>query len=1001
MRKLGSFRVHFGALAALAAWAGTPSTGRAVAPEGEAAPLWIWTADKGSESQAVHLRKAFEVPEGIKSARIVVAADNEAAVLLDGRPVIENNDWAEPSAKVVTAALAAPGRHVLAVRGRNQGGPAGLVLRLTIEPKSGPPIVVVSDESWKVSVPAPRGWTAPNFDDSKWAKATAVGKLGDAPWNATNDLAFARAASPDEPKASDPSKFKKIKGFDVELLYTVPKDEQGSWVNMTVDPKGRLIVSDQYGKLYRVTPPPVGKAGEVKIEPIEAEIGEAQGLLWAFDSLYVVVNQGQKYPSGLYRVTDTDGDDKLDKVEALRGLNGGGEHGPHAVILGPDGKSLRVIAGNATALTQLSGSDVPRIYDEDQVLPYLTDGNGFMKDERAPGGCIYEVDPDGKNWVLVSMGYRNPFDLAFNRWGDLFTYDSDMEWDVNTPWYRPTRVCQADPGSDLGYRNGSGKWPTYYPDSLPPTVDIGPGSPTGVTFGYGAKFPAKYQEALFICDWSYGKLYALHLSPDQSHYKAEVEEFVTGQPLALTDVVVNPTDGAMYFAVGGRRTLSGLYRVTYSGAESTAPAHPTDTSADARALRRSLEAFQGRKDPKAIEAAWPNLGHPDRFIRYAARVALEFQPPGEWVEKALAETETQALLTALLAVARVGGKELQPKLLDGLGRLDWDALSTAQKLESLRVLELCLIRMGRPDDSSVAHIVEKLDTLFPAKGRELNAELCKLMIALEAPSAASKTMALLETAPTQEEQIEYATALRKLRTGWTPGLRKAYFEWFPKAANFKGGASLAGFIRQIKGDAVATLSTEEKAALQPILDAKPDAKAVVAVAKPRPFVKAWTVPELAPVAETRLNHRDFDRGRTLFAAASCFNCHRFANEGGTVGPDLTGVSGRFSPRDLLESIVLPSKTVSDQYQAWTFATTDGQVVTGRVVNLNGDTLMINTDMLDPNKMVSINQKKVEEKKPSAVSMMPEGLLNTFHEDEILDMIAYLLSKGDRNSPMFK
>ena len=154
---------------------------------------------------------------------------------------------------------------------------------------------------------------------------------------------------------------------------------------------------------------------------------------------------------------------------------------------------------------------MPRIWGEDHLLPRMPDGRGFMAGVLAPGGCIYKIDPDGKNWELISIGYRNPYDIAFNRDGDLFTYDADMEWDINTPWYRPTRVCHVASGSDFGWRNGAGKWPAYYPDSLPAVVDIGPGSPTGITFGYGAKFPAKYQEALFICDWSYGKLYAVHL----------------------------------------------------------------------------------------------------------------------------------------------------------------------------------------------------------------------------------------------------------------------------------------------------------------------------------------------------------------------------------------------------------------------------------------------------------------------------------------------------------
>ncbi|MEO6812096.1 MAG: c-type cytochrome, partial [Isosphaeraceae bacterium] len=784
--------------------------------------------------------------------------------------------------------------------------------------------------------------------------------------------------------------------------YTVPKESQGSWVSMTVDPKGRLIVSDQYGKLYRVTPPPIeGADKEIKIEPINVKIGEAQGMTWAFDSLYVVVNKGATYPSGLYRVRDTDGDDHLDTVETLRPLNGGGEHGPHAVIPGPDGKSLYVVAGNATQLTDLAGSLVPKLWDEDQVLPYLLDGNGFMRNERAPGGCIYRVSPDGKDWTLVSMGYRNPYDLAFNTQGDLFTYDSDMEWDFNTPWYRPTRVCQADSGSDFGYRNGSGKWPTYYPDSLPPTLNIGPGSPTGITFGYGAKFPSAYQNALFISDWSYGKLYAVHLTPQGSAYQAKGEEFITGTPLPLTDLVINPADQAMYVTIGGRRTLSGLYRVTYIGDESTAPAKADDAGSDARARRRMLESFHGREDPKAVEAAWPFLGHADRFLRYAARVAVEHQDPKTWQDRALAETNPQASLTALLALARAGDRSLQPRLLESLHRMDWDALNLDQKLELLRVTGLAFIRMGDPNAATASKEIKRFDPHFPAKGRELNAELCKLLVYLQAPDAAAKTMALLAEAPTQEEQIEYAVALRNLIRGWTTDLRNAYFSWFGKAAHFKGGASLGGFLREIKDEALALLTPGEKVALKPILDAVAEPKTAAPPAPPRPFVKEWTVDELAPLVEqTRIN-RDFDRGRSLFAAASCFACHRFANEGGATGPDLTGVAGRFNPRDLLESIVQPSKSVSDQYQAVSIVTTDGRVVTGRIANLHDNSMSILTDMLDPGSLVGVDRRQVEEMKPSTVSMMPEGLLNTLNQGEVLDLMAYLLSGGDRNHALYQ
>jgi len=848
------------------------------------------------------------------------------------------------------------------------------------------------------------------------ALAAAAVAADDPPAVKARTAAKKKAPSGPPPEPTNLAKLKTLKGFKVELVHTVARDGEGSWVSMTVDPKNRLIVSDQYGKLFRVTPSPVGgDPGATKVEPVNVDIGEAQGLLWAFDSLYVVVNRGAKYDSGLYRVRDTDGDDQLDKVEMLRKLDGGGEHGPHAVLLGPDGKSLYIVAGNATRMPELSASLAPKVWGEDNLIPHMPDGAGFMRDEKAPGGWVCKVDPDGKRWELVSEGYRNPYDMAFNRAGELFTYDSDMEWDMSLPWYRPTRVNHVVSGAEFGYRNGSGKWPTYYLDSLPPVVDIGPGSPTGVAFGYGAKFPAKYQDALFLCDWSYGKLYALHMTPKGATYSAEVEEFLSGTPLPLTDMTVNPADGALYFAVGGRKTTSGLYRVVYTGDGSTSPSDGSDAGAGARALRHKLEAFHGHKDAKAVETAWPYLGHADRFIRYAARVAVEWQDVDTWRDKALAERDPAKAVPALLALARVSAQDpvhrspsdpkpdasLRDKILDALDTLAGGANSVENKLDIARVDEVVLNRFGKPESGEARRLVKQLDGWYPSRSRELNSELARLLVFLEAPDAAAKTVALLSKAPTQQEQIDLAATLRVLRAGWTPALRQEYYSWFPKAAGYHGGNSFPGFMKKIKDDAVAGLPADARSRYASVLDAKPVKQAPTVPAASRPLVKNWTLDGLLPVVEAGLKKRDYDRGRTLFAEAACFSCHRFNNEGGGAGPDLTGVAGRFSTRDLLESVVVPSKVISDQYAAVMVSTTDGKVVTGRIVNLNGDGININTNMLDPNMQEHVDRRKVEEMKPSPVSMMPEGLLNTLKSDEILDLVAYLMSRGDRNADVFK
>jgi putative heme-binding domain-containing protein len=987
-------------------------------------PSWIWLDDKPQDDQTIYFRKEFDIPHPVTSAILQATCDNALTLFIDGQKVLEHHDWESPAVQDVTehfitkANKTGAGKHVIAVQAHNNEGPAGLLVRLTLAEQKPNSFVLLTDGSWRVSPVAAKGWQQMGFDASGWKTADVVGKLGDQPWSAINGATLARATPGKEPTATAAEALKVMKDFKAELLYSVPKDKQGSWVNMCVDPKGRLIVSDQYGPLYRITPPPLGgPATQTKVEKIDLALGEAHGLLWAFDSLYVMVNEGGKYKRGLHRARSHDGGDTFSPPEFLHEISGGGEHGPHAVLLAPDGKSLVVVCGNMTAMVKpLAGSRVPRLWGEDHLLPRMPDGNGFMAGVLGPGGCIYKVDPDGKSWELLSTGYRNEFDAAFNRFGDLFTYDADMEWDMNTPWYRPTRVCFVASGSDFGWRNGAGKWPPYYPDSWPAIYNVGPGSPTGVCFGYGARFPAKYQEALFMCDWSYGKLYALHLTPEGAAYQATAEEFLNGSPLPLTDVVVNPKDGALYFTIGGRKTQSGLYRVTYAGKEPTARTFTGPSPGPLHALRRQLEALHVRPDPRALAFAWPYLNHEDRFIRSAARVLVEHQDPRTWQERALHETDPARAIQAILALVRATGKDpfhfprkpadaipglaLKEPILQALERIDWAKLSDTQHLDLLRVYAVLFNRMGRPDSATQARLIQRFDPLFPAKGRELNAELCQLLVYLEAPDVAGKALRLMAEAPTQEEQIEYAKSLRVLATGWTPAQRKTYFEWYRKAANFKGGASLAGFFRRMKADAVATLTEQEKAELRPILEAKPLAPTPI-VGKPRPVVKQWKLDELAPIVERGLVRRDFDRGRRLFGEANCFACHRFDNEGGSQGPDLTLVSGRFSVRDLLESVVDPSKEISDQYAAMVISTTDGRVVTGRIVNYSGDSMMVMTDMLDPNNLTTVSHKKVESVEKSKVSPMPAGLLDSFKEDEILDLMAYLLSRGDRNSKMFK
>ena len=805
-------------------------------------PHWIWP-DRTEKTETVYFRKAMELPAGkIQKAQLIATCDNGFSAHINGKPALNGNEWGNKYAKDVTKLLTA-GRNIIAVEGRNQGGIAGFVaqLEVTIDGKKN---TLVTDTTWQATRSFFGQWKAGKGGD--WGKTITTGKMGDAPWG---NVFTGAARGSDGP--SDDGAIKVAKGFEVEKLYNVPKGEQGSWVAICADDQGRLIASDQGNKgLYRIDP----RDGELKVEKLNIKISSAQGLLYAHGALWVNINGGAA--SGVHRLTDTNGDGQFDKDEHIMPLRAGGEHGPHALVLSPDRKHIYVVGGNMTPMPvdKFSHSRVPTNWGEDHLLKRLPDARGHAKNIRAPGGWIARFDKDGKNWETIAMGFRNTYDMAFNVDGELFAYDSDMEWDAGTPWYRPTRFYHVTSGADFGWRTGTGKWPQWYPDCLPGAYGIGPGSPVGVTSGLGAKFPAKYQKAIYCLDWTYGTMSAMHVTADGASYTAKREEFVASSQLRMTDAAINPKDGAMYFTVGGRGGQSALYRVTYTGKESTSSVKAKSPHARSRALRHELEALHKRQAGAAAKA-WKHLGHADRHIRWAARVAVEHQPASEWQNEALAEKDPQASLSALCALARHGDKSLQSKLIEALNRLNWDKLSIAQQAELLRVYQLTFIRMGEPSDEIKASVAEKLDVLYPAPSSALNYELCTLLIYLEAPNVAAKTLALMSqssdqskydwspellarnsgyarafaataASSPQRDQIHYAKELRNLKTHWTEAQWLEYFRWYRKAEGFKGGNSFAGFLKNFRAEAIANVPEKLRPKIEKIqsepLDEGPD-----------------------------------------------------------------------------------------------------------------------------------------------------------------------------------
>ncbi len=967
---------------------------------------WIWGADI---KKPYCLSKTFAA-NGAKEARVRVTCDNTFTLFVNGKQVAASTDW--ETAVEADVKLAA-GDNLIEAEVTNEGTTGGFVLQLVTDKAD---VTAVTDATWTAT--AKRG-------DKDGVKAKQVAKYGDAPWRKVLEGDGAQVGGSKVPGNT----FVTLPGFQVEKLFTVPKNELGSWVCITTDDKGRLIASDQGDKgLVRITPPKLGSTDETKVEKIPAKVSGAQGLLWHKGTLYVVCNGGPG--SGLYRVTSSKNDDTLDKVEKLKALDGGGEHGPHAVRLAPDGKSLFVVCGNHTKPPKdFASSRVPKNWSEDHLLPRQWDAGGHAVGILAPGGYVAKTDFDGKTWEIFSTGYRNQYDFAFNADGEMFVYDSDMEWDLGMPWYRPTRVTHTVSGGEYGWRSGTGVWPSYYPDSLPGMIDIGPGSPVGVEFGYGAKFPAKYQKALFICDWTFGTMYAIHTTPSGATYTATKEEFLSRTPLPLTDVCISPTDGAMYFTIGGRGTGSELYRVTYTGKESTEKADAKTQETEERKLLKQIEEYhQPAKDvKKASEFLRELIHHEDRFIRYSARVALEYLPADE-VKKFLYDPSYTGTPQVVIALAHQGEKSLQGELLATLLRMSPDDLTESQLLDLLRAYQVVFTRMGEPSKETAASVLKKLDPLFPHKSDNVNRELAQLLVYLKSPTVVEKVIAemakpskplstegldelilrnrgyggtvanLIKNAADQQK-LSYLFTLRNATVGWNLERWKVWYGFMKEAQTKAGGVSYQKFLVNIEKDAYANVSDTDRLAIE-AAKLRPAYKAKE-LPKPVGPGKEWTTGDLTSLEAKLKSGRNFKNGEKAYAAARCVVCHRFATDGGATGPDLTQLAGRFALKDLAEAIVEPNKVISDQYKGAVIETKGGKTITGRIVSEASGKLIVVTDPEDSTKVVEVAKADIDTNKPSAVSLMPGKLIDTLNEAEVLDLLAYLLSKGDPTHPAFK
>ncbi|PQO31997.1 heme-binding protein [Bremerella cremea] len=588
-------------LVAVSAVVGRP--GLALAQSNQ--PQWIWAPQHQMNqvpAASCYFRKSINIKQ-MTGGQIMIAADDEYQLWINGKKIAEDNNSRSKKRFDVSQYLKI-GDNVFAIQVQNtSGNTAGLLAEITIFGSNNQKVSFPSNSGWKTDLRPFPLWQSTFYSDSRWggaqefgpdsststssqtaekprtnsgppvppeptfaevnnkpsqrpieAKPISAKKQPEVVTNTTPEVA------PDDKPAPEESRFRILPGFAIQEVLS--SEKTGALISMTFNEFGNIIASKEGGDLMLLYD--TNDDGIVdSMRTYNDTVKNIQGILPLNGDVFVV-GEGSE-GTGLYRLSDTDQDGKVEEVATLAKFNGAiGEHGPHALALGPDGL-IYMVAGNDTKLDfEISETSPHRHFYEGDLVPRFEDPGGHAVGVKAPGGMVLRTDIEGQNVEVVAGGIRNAYDLAFNRNGDLFIHDSDMEWDEGLVWHRPTRIYQVSPGSDFGWRSGWAKWPNYYPDCVPPILETGAGSPTGVVVYDHFKFPTKYQNRLFVTDWANGRISTVELDKVGAGYTAKSEPLLEGKPMNVTDLEVGP-DGWVYFTTGGRGTEGGLYRIVYKG----------------------------------------------------------------------------------------------------------------------------------------------------------------------------------------------------------------------------------------------------------------------------------------------------------------------------------------------------------------------------------------------------------------------------------------------------
>jgi putative heme-binding domain-containing protein len=163
----------------------------------------------------------------------------------------------------------------------------------------------------------------------------------------------------------------------------------------------------------------------------------------------------------------------------------------------------------------------------------------------------------------------------------------------------------------------------------------------------------------------------------------------------------------------------------------------------------------------------------------------------------------------------------------------------------------------------------------------------------------------------------------------------------------------------------------------------------------------WKFDDLVSAVNDLKLGRSYIHGKQMFQIANCTACHKMEGVGHEYGPDLTQFDAKWTPLDIWREMIDPSARINEKYQSFIFNLANGQTVTGLIVEETADAIKIVENPVAGLAPRILKKNDIEARQKSPTSLMPKGLLDKLSRDEILDLVAYVYSRGNKGHALFQ